>query len=52
MNIDRYPYAFCASLLSGPARDKFAYVAHGLDHPSPRACYYVAVRKQEAEPAA
>ena len=47
MNIDRYPYAYLSSRLSGPARDKFAYVAHALNQPPPRICYAVAARRQE-----
>ena len=52
MNIDRYPYAFCASLLSGAARNKFVALSHTPDQIPPRVCYRAALREQEAAPSA
>ena len=51
MNMDRYPYAYLSSLLpSVEARTKFATISRGVNKPSPRRCFYGALRYEEAAP--
>ena len=48
MNMDRYPYAYLCSILpDARARDRFAVLSGSMETPSPRRCYYGALRYRE-----
>lgn len=49
MNLTRFPYAYLCSLLPDDrSRRRFAVIAGSVETPSPRRCYYGALRHDSA----